>query len=190
MPTFTIFVALMFLISSTTFCAAQPTTKPAAAGKQPYAVTPMRVQELKGFDTFAYVESETSFADLHPTIDKQMRQINEAINTGKFQPDGPVIFIYKNVIDMSKPFTLQIGMPAKRGVQAAGDLKVRKLDPLRSATITYSGSVDDIPKPYEQLFKDLATAGLTPTGENREVYAYWEGPDSVNNVVVIQIGVK
>ena len=91
---------------------------------------------------------------------------------------------------MSKPFTLQVGMPARPGVKAGGDLKARKLEPLRCASIVFVGTVDDIPKSYEQLFKDVSAAGLTPTGENREVYAYWEGPESVNNVVVIQIGVK
>src|SRR4051794_29113465 len=103
MQSFTILTGLMMLISVTTMCAAaaEPTTKPADPAKQGYAVTPMRVQELKGCDTFVYLESETSFADLHPTIDKLMKQINEAINIGKFQPDGPVIFVYKNVIDMS-----------------------------------------------------------------------------------------
>jgi len=170
--------------------AADPTTKPADTSHEGYVVTPMRVQETKGAETFVYTESETSFANLHETIDKLMKQINEALNTGKFQPDGPVIFIYKDVADMSKPFTLQVGMPAHSGAQAGGAIKIRKLQGLRSATIVYSGSVDGIPKAYPQLFADLSAAGLTPGGENREIYAYWEGEESPNNVVVIQIGVK
>ncbi len=173
-----------------------PTTKPAAAkaaspAGPAFVVTPMRVQELQGAGTFVYVESETTFAGLKETIAKLMKPLDEAMNSGKFQPGSPMIFVYTGVAgDMSKPFTLQIGMPARSSATAAGEIKVRKLEPLRSATLVYSGSVMDIPSAYQQLYTNLFPAGLMPAGENREIYTYWEGPESVNNVVVIQVGVK
>ena len=43
---------------------------------------------------------------------------------------------------------------------------------------------------YEKLMPAVFAAKLTPVGESREVYLYFEGVDSPNNVVQLQIGVK
>ena len=42
----------------------------------------------------------------------------------------------------------------------------------------------------ETLVQGLNDKGLTPTDEEREIYLYWDGVDSPNNIVQVMVGVK
>ena len=50
--------------------------------------------------------------------------------------------------------------------------------------------MQDIHRAYEAVFTDLFNAGLEPTDEGRQAVLMFEGPDSVNNVAMIEVGVK
>jgi hypothetical protein len=177
---------LLFAAFGSEAVAQAPATRPA---DRQFSVSPLRVQTLAGIDTYSYGEAQTNFADLKNTIDKLMEPFDKAVAAGKVQPTGPYVFVYKGVSeDMSKPFTLQVGRPIKPG--AAGEIKSRKLEPLKAATVVYTGNLANFPPVFPGIYQDLFAAGLTPTGELRENYIYWEGPDSPNNVIIIQIGVK
>jgi effector-binding domain-containing protein len=58
------------------------------------------------------------------------------------------------------------------------------------ATMLYTGSTANIAKVYEKLMPAVAKAGLTPAGDFREMYIYWERPDSLNNVIQVQVELK
>ena len=89
------------------------------------------------------------------------------------------------------PFTLDIGFPVADKVTAPENLKVRKLESPKSATVLYSGKLTDIGEVYRDLYGTLLTsADMKPTSESREHYLYWEGVDSPNNVVMIQVVLK
>jgi effector-binding domain-containing protein len=164
-----------------------PATQPAA-----YLVTPMRVAQFKGSDSYCYVEAETTFADLKQTIDQLLPKIEAAMNSGRVQPQGGLIFVYQGATtDPSKSFRLQVGVPTRGAVGEAPDgAMIRKLQPLRAASVIFSGELLDLPQAYQKLYAELFAAGLTPTGETRELYLYWEGPESNNNVVLILAAVK
>jgi hypothetical protein len=93
-------------------------------------------------------------------------------------------------MEPDKAFKLQIGFPVKPGAAAPAGAKVRKLDSIRAATVVYTGSLQNIGQAVTQFYSDVAAAGLKPTGEYRESYVYWEGPESTNNVIIIQAAVK
>jgi hypothetical protein len=46
-----------------------------------------------------------------------------------------------------------------------------------------------IDRAYEKLGPSVTAAGHTPTGETRELYLYWEKPESPNNVIQLQMGI-
>jgi effector-binding domain-containing protein len=168
-------------------CHAQPTTKPAARA---YAVTPMRVQQLVGAEHFCYAEAETTFANLKDTIDKLIPLVNPPPERFA-RPFGDLIFVYDGPMDdPAKPFKLSIGMSVKPGTVAPAGTKLRKLESIRAATAVYSGSLQHIGQAFGQLHSELREAGLQPTGQSRETYVYWEGHDSANNVIILQIAVK
>lgn len=160
--------------------------------KQPeFTVGELRVQSFPEFN-FAYVSAETTFDKIAQTIEKSMAPLAKALEEGKFRPTGTMLFVYKGVAeDMSKPFTLEIGYIVNDGAKAGGEVKLRKTPAYKCATVLYSGAIANLSKGYEKLFGGLGAAGLTPVqGEFREMYLYWEKPESVNNVVQLQVGVK
>jgi effector-binding domain-containing protein len=92
--------------------------------------------------------------------------------------------------DMTKPFTLDIGIETVDDAKPTDDLKVRKLSRFKCATMLYTGSLQNLSKVYEKLVPAALAAGHKLTGESREFYLYWEGPDSKNNVVQVQVGIE
>lgn len=160
--------------------------------KQPdFAVGELRVQTLPEF-TFAYVSAQTTFDKIAATVEKSMAPLAKAAEENKFRINGPMLFIYKGVQeDMSKPFTLEIGYLVAEGAKDAGEVKVRKTAAFKAATVLYTGAVANLSKGYEKVFGGLGQAGLVPVqGEFREFYLYWEKPDSTNNIIQLQVGVK
>ena len=71
-----------------------------------------------------------------------------------------------------------------------GDFKVRELPKFKCATILYTGPGPRIGEAWVKLYKAIGDKGLTPTDEERELYLYWEGVDSPNNIVQVMVGVK
>jgi len=88
------------------------------------------------------------------------------------------------------PFTLQVGFPVANATQPVGTYQVGKLDSMRSLTALYSGPVSKIGQAYGQIFTQLTALGEAPSDERRERYLYWEGPESPNNVIQIEIGLR
>lgn len=166
---------------------AQPTTQPAAGARNDdLVVTPMRVQQTAPA-TFFYKEIETTIdkigQEAPPAIVAMIAAMKEAGN----EHAGPVTFVYQGVThDMAKPFKLQIGILTNAEAKESGEFKVRKLDAIKCASVIFGGSYAHMQKVYEQLFSQIFPAGLQPTDEVRESYLLYEGPESPNNVTLIQ----
>ena len=58
------------------------------------------------------------------------------------------------------------------------------------ATILYVGPATHIGDAWQALYRSVRDEGLTPTDEERELYLYWEGVESPNNIVQVQLGIK
>ncbi len=168
---------------------------PKEAKKEPpkpaeFIIGEMHVQTIPAQD-FIYGSAETTFEKMGEVINKYIPLLVEGIKDGKIIQKSSAMFIYKGLIDdMSKPFTLEIGWCVTEKTKELGELKVRKAAEFKCATILYTGSLSNIGKAYEKVIPAAKAAGYTTTGESREMYLYFEEPESVNNVVQIQIGVK
>src|SRR5262245_60746539 len=172
---------------STVLCHAPATTQPAT---RDFAITPRRVQQLRWADNFVYAEAETTFPNLKQTIDTLMPKV-DGLHSDRSKTTGEYVFVYFNAsMDPDKPFKLHIGFSVKPGVAPPAGAKVRKLESIKAATVVYSGDLAHIPDAFGELFTQISAAGLQPTGECRENYIYWEGPDSTNNIIIIQAAVK
>lgn len=57
------FSSIFLVILSSSVLSAQPTTQPDGLTRD-FTVSPMRVQQLNGVDTFLYGEAETTLADI------------------------------------------------------------------------------------------------------------------------------
>lgn len=171
---------------------AQAQQQPAAAAAQDQEpiISRMRVQDYKPVKYF-YVETETTLAQIQNTVPEQLPKIFAGVMEHNVQVNGPMIFVYHGVTqDREKPFKLEIGFPVGAEPKAEGEYKVRELAEYHCASVIYSGPIAQVGTAYQSLFTELFGAGLQPEGETREMYLYWESPESPNNVQVIMQGVK
>jgi effector-binding domain-containing protein len=61
---------------------------------------------------------------------------------------------------------------------------------MKCATLIYRGSVAHLKEAFGKLYHEIDARGLTPSGVSREVYLYWEGVDSPNNVIQLRAGLN
>lgn len=96
---------------------------------------------------------------------------------------GPWIFAAHGLPhDRETVFDLDYCLPVTGGTD--------RLPALHCAAQVYEGPLKGLfSDGYAPLLAAIAAAGLRPTGESREVYHCWEGPDSPANRVEIQIAV-
>jgi effector-binding domain-containing protein len=171
--------------------AAQPAAKAdAPADDQDFVISPMRVQELKGMN-YLFVSSSTTLAQLGDHIRQSMQKVEPALKGGQIRPVGPALIIFHGVNqDPNSEFPLEVGFPVAADTTPPDGFEIKKLDTFRCATVLYSGSAQQIKRAYKAVYDDLLNAGLQPTDEGREAVLMFEGPESVNNVAMIEIGVQ
>src|SRR5437870_4053272 len=82
--------------------------------------------------TILFASREITFDKLLDTINDILPKLRAAIRENKTPVAGSVIFIYHGVNPMdNKPFTLDIGVVVDPEAKAAGDFKIRKLEPFK-----------------------------------------------------------
>jgi len=185
--------ALVLLVMTlSTFAADPPVEKkaPAPAVAAEYLIGEMHIQNLPEMN-YVYGSAETTFEKLGEVVGKYIPMLTKGLEDGQLRSGGCAMFIYKGMTqDMSKPFTLEIGWCVPPEAKAFGELKTRKVKATKCATMLYTGSLANISKIYEKLMPAVRAAGLTPAGEVREMYLYWENPESANNVIQVVVEVK
>ncbi len=99
------------------------------------------------------------------------------------QPAGPWIFAAHGMPrDADTAFDLDFCLP----VDGGDDL----LPAFRCASLVYEGPLSGMfTDGYAPLLAAIAAAGLSMTGDSREVYLRWDGPDATCNRIEIQIGI-
>jgi DNA gyrase inhibitor GyrI len=171
----------MVLIGMTLQSRTQADPPPAAS-----SVTDVRVQDLKAY-SYAYVSTRTTLNKLQDAIAQLMPQIDAAVDSGALRVMGPMVFTYHGASqDRDKQFTLDIGVIVKDGNAKPDGIQLIKVAPPHCATVVYTGPAAQLPQAYGKLYGEVVRRGLQPTDVCREVYFYWEGPDSINNVIQLQ----
>jgi effector-binding domain-containing protein len=141
---------------------------------------------------YVYGTIETDFKSMGKPIGETLGSLIKAASENKQPLLGPVMHFYYGAPHTApdKGFKMETGWFVQEGTQAPEGFKVRELPKYKCATILYVGPAPRIGDAWQKLYKSVADKGLTPTTEEREVYLYWEGVDSPNNVVQVMVGVK
>lgn len=113
--------------------------------------------------------------------------------------DGPPIFIATGLPDDAQtPFDWAACLPVAGAQRVSvgqpdmpsGPQELAVLPPLSCARTVYVGPLVGLfTRGYQPLLQAIAEAGLRTSGESREVYHVWHGPDSPDNRIEIQIGI-
>lgn len=149
-------------------------------------VSDLRMQNLKGY-TYAFVSGQTSLAKIQDAIALLMPKVDAAVDSGALRPVGPYVFTYHGAsADPNKQFTLDIGVIVKDPAAKPAGIQIAKIAPLYCASVIFTGPPTQLGQAYGKLYGELARRGLQPTDISREFYLYWEGPDSMNNIIQVQ----
>ena len=135
---------------------------------------------------------ETDFKSMGEPVGKTLTSLIKTASENKLPLVGPVLHFYYGAPHQSpdKAFKMETGFFVQEGLKMPGDFKVRELPKFRCVTILYTGPGLRIGDSWQKLYRSIGDKGLTTTGEEREVYLYWEGVDSPNNIVQVMVGVK
>lgn len=183
-------VLVLLVVCRTTALAeppATPATQPTASPQ--FVVSDMRVQTIAGF-TYLYDSSQTTLEKIGEPIGRTLPAMEKDIAAGKFHPVGPMVFVYRDMTDIAQPFKLDIGFPVPPETVAEGEFKTRKVEPFKCATVLFSGPMSKISDAYQKLMAAMTAANLRPTTTIQEFHLYFEGRESPNNVVLIQVGIE
>ena len=157
---------------------------PVVVDLQP-SIGPMRLRELPAFG-YLYVTRNTTLNTIGPTVDAKIAKLLAAMKANGIGPVGPPVLIYHNMTgDPNQKFDLDIGMEVADSAVAPAGYKLAHKAAAHCATVLFGGSVADLGQAYKELFTNLSTRDLIPTGETREYYLTWDGGQSPNNVIWI-----
>jgi effector-binding domain-containing protein len=177
--------AACLLLCCLSLAAQTPAPAPATTQPADWQMGKMREQTVQGY-TFCYLSTKASVQTITDAVGKLMPHLEKATHDGTIKPTGPVVFMYRG---SAEDFTLEVGIMTAADAKAAGAFQVRTVPAFHCATGLYSGPLATIGEAYHKLMPEVFQK-FQPTEQWREVYLYWEGPASPNNVVQVQIGIR
>jgi effector-binding domain-containing protein len=163
---------------------AQKSEHPPTIGKLVIQTIPAKHYLQGGF--------ETDFQSMGEPVAKTLTELMEAASENKVGLHGPVVHYYYGAPhrDPEKRFKMETGFFVPAEAPVVGPFKPRELPAFKCATIVYIGPATSIGDAWQDLYRSVRDQQLKPTAEERELYLYWEGVDSPNNVVQVQLGVE
>ena len=183
-----VLTVLLSLAASLPTLAAEASTRP-----QPdpaYRIGEVDLQTVSAF-TYASVHARTTLANLQDTVGVLMAKFQAAVAKGAVHPSGAMLFAYNGVTgNPNDEFDLRVGAFIARPVAVGSGIDSSDEPAMKCATLIYRGPLAHLKEAFGKLYGEVYARGLTPTPINRELYLYWEGADSANNIVQLQVGVK
>lgn len=153
-------------------------------------ITPLRVKDLPE-TTFFCVKKKLTLPEVGAFAAAEIDPLVEAAREAHLDVRGPVTFFYTGIDgDPKTVFTLEIGVPVMKQADAKAPYYFEKKPKFKCVATLYQGGVKGIGPAWMQFVSKLAAAGHAPTDQCREAYYYWETPDSPNNVVEFEQGIR
>lgn len=154
------------------------------------ALGPVAIREYRA-QTYFHLVRRASQKTMPEVMKQAFPELLAAAEKASVMPLGGAVVVYKNVTpDPDAEFEVQIGVLVNTGTAASGEAKVRELEAFRSASLLYSGSLDQIGEAYMRLYQTLMAGGKMPTQEMRQMILYWEDETSDSNVMLLQVGLQ
>ena len=179
-------IVVMAIIGVANADTGSPESKPAS-----YSLSEMRFTQLKPC-SFMYMSSKTTYADAHQVITTLLASERETLKSVGIVPNnGPVLVYVDPTQDPSRPVTLEVGFPVPDDTQPIDGLSLRKLGNTLSATILYTGPVNQsMSQAISDIYAKIFAAGHAPSGPVSLRHLYWESEGSANNVVLVEIALS
>jgi DNA gyrase inhibitor GyrI len=171
------------MLSATALCQVADIPQPA---KPDFSVTPMRLAHMQAAD-FLYISGQSTYADT-ATIKDLCARVSKAMVQAHLSPTSGSVFVcHAPTPDPKHVMTMDAGYTVPANTPAAGDCKIGMLSDNLCATILYTGPADSMAGAIGAFYAQVYAGGHQPTDILRVRNLYWENPDSLNNVVQLEI---
>ncbi|MCS6192938.1 hypothetical protein [Shewanella baltica] len=142
--------------------------------------------------TVLYAEQELSIAEVGAYGEKYGVEIMEEVEKYGLRVVGPWIYISYNLPKNGKDrYKVEFCLPIANGeAYAEGKFAIKTLNRFPCAFVEYKGKLRHLfTKGYQPLVREIVAMNLAFTGESREVYHAWTGPNTLDNRIEIQFGI-
>jgi len=106
--------------------------------------------------------------------------------------NGPWTFVSHNLPrDNHTAFRVEFCLPVSAGSAYQGRYALRVLEPILCASRHHQGPLQSLfSGGYGPLLQEVKTTGYALSGESREIYHRWQGPDAADNHIEVQFGLR
>lgn len=124
-------------------------------------------------------------AELCPAMEKDAERCGLVVS-------GPWTFVSRGLPqDAHTAFRIEFCLPVSTRGAYDGEYTLRTLEPIRCASRPHNGPLGTLfSDGYGPLLQAAQAAGHVFSGESREIYHHWNGPDAADNVIEIQFGLR
>ena len=142
--------------------------------------------------TVLYAEQELTIPEVGIYGEKYRAEFTQEVEKYGLRVLGPWIFISYHLPKNGRDrYRAEFCLPLGNGeAHAGGKYPIKSLSRFPCAFVEYNGKLRQLfTKGYQPLVREIAAAKMSFTGESREVYHSWIGPNSQENRIEIQFGV-
>jgi effector-binding domain-containing protein len=144
----------------------------------------MKVEDLQGF-TYLHLKKMTTMNQIGRTITADIQNLIATAKANHIEHQGPLTIFMHGVSDsLNQPFELQVGFKVPPETVAPAGYEVSVVPTTKTAVVIYSGPMMQVRLAYGKLYSGVFGAGMSPTKNIRESVLYYEGIDSINNVLL------
>jgi predicted transcriptional regulator YdeE len=144
----------------------------------------MKVEDLQGF-TFLHLKTMTTMNHISQTITANIQDLMAAAKANHVYRQGPLtIYMHGVSDDLNHPFELEVGFKVPPETVAPAGYEVSVVPTTKTAVVLYSGPMMQVRLAYGKIYSGVFGAGMSPTKNIRESVLYYEGVDSINNVLL------
>ena len=161
-----------------------------ARAAEPALLTEVRIKETAERQ-YLCAKKEVKIAEMAEFAPAMVKALMEKATELKLGQSGPTLITYFDFRgDPEQKFTVEIGVPISvKEAAGTGEFYVRKVPKFKCAAAIFQGSMSQRGEAW-QKFPEIALSKGEFTGESRELFLYWEGHDSPNNVIELEMGLK
>lgn len=142
--------------------------------------------------TVLYAVQELTIPEVSIYADKYGTEIMAEVEKYGLRIAGPWVFIAHHLPKNGKTrYKAEFCLPIEKGETYAGDrFPVKTLNRFPCACAEYHGKLRSLfTQGYQPLVREMVAEKMNFTGESREVYHAWHGPNSPENRIEIQFGI-
>ncbi len=154
------------------------------------SLTPIRIKEIPEKQFFC-LKKELLMAEVQAFAAEKFQELVRKATQLRLGQKGPLVLTISGYQgDPTKTFTAEVDFPyAEQNDDYKGAYAYRTAPKFKCASVIYQGPIGGTGESWGKLVQAAIAAGHQPTGESREVFLDFEGPDSKDNIIELQLGI-